>query len=336
MKSGILCIVTALSFISACDGEPVESAQPAQPVSQIDLEVGNEIARVGDVPIGEREFALEAMRGKRKAESLTMERKKEILDDLVNQKALYLEARRLGLDKDPKVQAQMVQMLLRRTVYNQVRSNDFTEEDLRNYFESHSDDFVVPEKVRMRRILIKADPVRTSAEAEVLIRDIHAEIGGDIEKVSGIATARSEGQFKNRGGDLGLLAPEGRAGIPKAVIDKAFTMEPGTVSEPFKTEDGWNIIGLIMKRDAIERTFEQMRGAVLRRVKTKRQKQLYEDTITEMRGKVEVSIDEAALESLQLPAMMERAGGPRPDLPPGSRVAPAVPLTPASPPGGEK
>ena len=40
------------------------------------------------------------------------------------------------------------------------------------------------------------------------------------------------------------------------------------LSEPFKIEDGYNIIYIANRRESVERSFQQMKGAVLRKVKS--------------------------------------------------------------------
>lgn len=273
----------------------------------VTVDLGETLAQVDGVPVGAREFAqAAARRNPGGAAAMTLEERQEVLEELINNKALYLEARRQGIDQDPKVQRQMVQILLRRTVYNQVKSNDFTDEDLRAFYETNRDDFIIPEKVRARRIFIKAEPTRSKAEAEELAKQTYAAIDGNIDVFVKQATQVSEGPFRGRGGDMGLFSRQGRAGLSPAVVDKAFSMEPGTVSEPFFSDGGYHIIATIVRRDQVERTFEQMKGAVLRRAKGERQKKLFDETVAELRKGATVEINTDKLESLDFEAMSQR------------------------------
>ena len=288
----------------------------------MDLEIGKTIATIDGMPVGENEFTTHAIGTRpRTAASLTPEERKEVLDELLDQKALYLEARRQGLDRDPKVQAQMVQIYLRRQVYNQVRSNDFTEEDLRDFYEAHRDDFIIPEKVRARRLFIKADPIRTQAEAEAVAKQAYARIGGKIDNFNEVAAEISEGPYRGRGGDLGMITRQGRTGVPDEVVERAFGMQGGQISEPFYAGGGYNIVGVMFRREAVERTFEQMRGAVLRRAKAERQSQVYEDTLARLRENAKVDIDQDAVDAIEI--------RPRPEINPiGSKLDPMKPITP--------
>jgi peptidyl-prolyl cis-trans isomerase C len=78
---------------------------------------------------------------------LSAAEKKEVADRMVEDELLYEEALKRGLDKDPKVKKVMVNTLLREEVYANVRSADFTDQELQTYFEAHKDEFIVPEKV---------------------------------------------------------------------------------------------------------------------------------------------------------------------------------------------
>jgi len=303
-----LLALPLLLIAAACTGPQGQGTPAADdrppvdlPESTVDMEIGDVIAEIDGMPVGANEFAAHAMRTRpRSAANLTEEERKEVLDELLDQKALYLEARRLGLDRDPKVQAQMVQLYLRRTVYNQVRSNDFTDEDLRAYFEEHRDEFIVPEKSRARRIFIKADPLRSPAEAKQKAQQAWTRIGGDIDAFNQVASEVSEGPYRGRGGDMGLITHKGRPGVPPEVVDMAFELGPGQISEPFEAAGGYNIVGVISKRESVERTFEQMKGAVLRRAKAERQRALYEETLKRLRDGAQVDIDEEAVGRIEL------------------------------------
>lgn len=302
-----LASVLVLLGVIACNGQPAEQASgtrselPMLDDESPEIDIGPVIAEVNGVKIGANEFSAAALRSQASKDGeLTLEERQAILSDLIDQKALYLEARRLGLDQDPKVQTQMIQLLLRRSVYSAVRSNDFTDEDLRSYFEEHQDEFVVPEKVRTRRIFVKGDPVRSKDEAKAMIDAAHAQVTADPESFAKVATESSEGPYRGRGGDMGLLSDQGRPGIPPEVLDQAFALDTGGISEPFFAGGGWNVVQVVFKREPVERTFEQMKGAVLRRVKSQRQRELYEETVKRLRDGAKVEIDEQALTSVEL------------------------------------
>jgi parvulin-like peptidyl-prolyl isomerase len=91
-------------------------------------------------------------------------------------------------------------------------------------------------------------------------------------------------------------------------VDKAFTMETEEISEVFKTDEGWNVLMVAKKRERHERTFQQVRGAVLRKLKNDRMNDLLDSYVSNLKGTTAVAIDETKLEGLTV-ENVRRLGG---------------------------
>lgn len=297
-----LLLALALT-LTACPPPPATTEPETDEVAN-DYEpedIGTVLATVGDIEIGSLEFQAAASRHMpENGESLTAEERQEILDQLVVEKMLYKEARRRGIDRDPKVQKVMINTLLRQEVYSTVRNSDFSPEELRAYFDTHHDEFVVPERVQIKRIFIRTSDTRTADEARALAEDLHSQVVADPSLFKDIATANSEDPYRRRGGDLGFVSAQGKPGIDQAVVDKAFTMDVGQVSEVFEAGEGFNVIYIANRRERVERTFEQMKGSVLRKVKNERYKELYDGYVDGIRGSYSVSVDDVALGAVEV------------------------------------
>ena len=308
MQKLSLALLTLLSLSAvACDnsgnapasGEKAAGSEAAAPA----VDVGEVIADVGGVPVGSDEFEQAAARKKpAEGNSLSMAEKKEILDRLVDEKLLYKAALSKGLDKDPKVQKVMVNTLLRQEVYANVRNSDFTDEELQAYYEAHKDEFLVPEKVQIKRVLIKVSKERSEGEAMAIAKDVHSKLKADPSKFKDLAAKHSEDPYRRRGGDVGFVPRSGKPGLAQAVVDKAFEMGVEELSAPFITDEGVNIIYIANKREEVSRTFQQMKGSVLRKVKNEKLKELYEQYVSSLRDGVEVKIDEAKLGEIEVKA----------------------------------
>src|SRR5262245_29385123 len=99
-----LCLLGAPACDGAKDGGVGKDAAPL--TNQAD--VGETLATVNGVTVGSKEFEQAAARkAPASGDSLSAEEKKGVLDDLVEEKLLYAEALRKGLDKDAKVQKVM-------------------------------------------------------------------------------------------------------------------------------------------------------------------------------------------------------------------------------------
>jgi peptidyl-prolyl cis-trans isomerase C len=308
---------------------------------------GEVIAEVGDQKVYSKEFeTLASRKTPADGQALTPAERKEVLDKLIEDKALFQEARKEGVDQDPKVQKVMVNTLLRNKVYANVRNSDFTQDELRAYFDAHKDEFVVPEKIQVKRIFIKFGDERSEAEAKKMADDIRKQVAANPGKFGDVATEKSEDPYRRRGGDLGFVDKTGKPGVDQAVIDKAFELKQGDVSEAFSAGGGYNIVTVANRRERVERTFEQMRGSVLRKVKNEKYKKLYEDYVAQVEKTYTVNVNEDKLNAVKIePQKHMTLGGPpgldgmRPggedgmDLEaPGGEDGPAMP--PGMAPGG--
>jgi len=301
------------AFLAACGTTTTQGTLPEGELpAGVQEDIGTIVATVGGFPVGSREFEAAAAREvPADGEAFSAEEKREILNKLVTEKMLYLHARTIGIDRDLKVQKVMVNTLLRDRVYSEVRNSDFTDEELQAYFDAHVDDFVVPEKVQVLRIFIREGRDRTPEEAASAAQELYERVLADPTNFKTIASEHSEDPFRRRGGDLGLMSAEGKPGIDPAVVERAFTMEVDELSEPFEAGDGYNIILVAAKRDRVERTFVQMKGSVLRKVKAERYHELYDAFVAEISGGFEVSIADGELDSLDpRPARRSPLGAP--------------------------
>ena len=303
-------ILFAGSLLGACDNggggatKTTSTAEGAKPG-----DIGETIAKVNGTPIGSKEFE-EAASRKTAAEggALSAAEKKEVAERMVEDELLYEEALKRGLDKDPKVKKVMVNTLLREQVYANVRSADFTDQELQTYFEAHKDEFIVPEKVQIKRILIKVTDERPDADAKKLADTVHADLVKKPESFKDLAEKHSEDPYRRRGGDVGFVAKTGKPGLDQAVVDKAFELQNNQISDVFKSDEGYNIISVANRREEVERTFQQMKGSVLRKVKNDKLKELYDTYVANLKTGAKIEIDEAKLASIEVQGAKQPTG----------------------------
>lgn len=331
MRTAALSLALSV-LVAACDGGAPAAQVPPPPATagstplgdlseRVRDEIGETVATADGMPIGLNEFIQLAGRKLRGSEagSLTAEDRQAVIDELADQKLLFLEARRRGYDLDPKVQRLMVQLLLQDEVYGNVKSADLTDDELRAFFQKNHEEFIIPEKIRLRRIFVKSEPTRTGAEAKALADKFYQSVQSEPRNFSRLAGEVSEGPYRGRGGDLGLIGREPRPGVPQEIIDRGFTLKEGEVAAPFESAGGWNVLYVSERRDRVERTFEQMRGAVVRRAKAEKNLLAYEAYIAERRQGVKVEVIPERLEAVRL-AAPPRAGVTGPAVPGGSEV----------------
>jgi len=134
------------------------------------------------------------------------------------------------------------------------------EADARKLYEERSDLYDVPEQTRARHILLRVEQDATDEEvaaveerARALIERLRA---GEEFAVVAQETSEDPGSKEN-GGDLGFFR---RGQMVKAFDEAAFSLEPGTLSEPVRSEYGFHVIRVEERKAAEHRSFEQVRG----------------------------------------------------------------------------
>ena len=315
-KNLIALLLTATIGLAGCDGDGAssEGVNGNAAVTTGGDDIGEVLATVNGLEVGATAFKAAASRKvPANGKALSGDEKQEVLKRLVDEKLLYQAALKEGLDRDPKVQKVMVNTLLREAVYAKVKNSDFTDEDLQKYFDEHQSEFVVPAKVQIKRVLIKVTDDRDDAAAKAEADRLLAAVKGNPDGFKDVATASSEGPYKRRGGDVGFVPEDGKPGLDGAIVTEAFKLGVGEISGVFKTDEGYNFVMAANKRDKVERTFQQMKGSVLRKVKNEQLKSLYDSYVEGLRTGASIATEDAKLDAITVePASAPKHPGMRP------------------------
>jgi peptidyl-prolyl cis-trans isomerase C len=260
-------------------------------------------------------------------------KKKEFLDSLVRFELLSREAAKEGFDKDPEVvkdmKKAMVQRLLRKKFDEDPALSKLSDEELKEFFEQHKDDYVKPERVRVQVIEFKGAPGdnKVQQEAKKDVVEVKEKTKkGDLAAFSLLARTRSDDDTtKMRGGDTDYKTREELSksygdGVANAAMG---LKEINDVSELVRGIDGWYVIRLAGRQNAINRTFEQVKPAIQARAWHEKRTKLYDAYVKELEDKSGVKIDEAALAKID---------ALRPDLGAKSEAPGMPPIQPTPPP----
>jgi peptidyl-prolyl cis-trans isomerase D len=138
-----------------------------------------------------------------------------------------------------------------------------SDQQAQQYYQQHLKDYAVPEQVKVRHILIavprgadaKADAA-AKAKAEDVLKQLRA--GGNF---AALAKKYSDDPgSKEQGGELGML----QHGVTVPEFDKtAFSLSPGQISDPVKTQFGYHIIQTEEKQTAHTKPFDEVKGTIL-------------------------------------------------------------------------
>jgi peptidyl-prolyl cis-trans isomerase D len=149
---------------------------------------------------------------------------------------------------------------------------EVSEDDLRAYYESEvsrePERFLGLERRKAAHILLTGD----DAEARINALRARIEAGADFAELA--EEASEDPGSARRGGDLGWVE---RGMMVPAFEEALFAMEPGTVSEPVRSEFGWHLIQLAEVEQSGGATFEEVRDDLLAEYRSRQAEDRYYD-----------------------------------------------------------
>lgn len=122
---------------------------------------------------------------------------------------------------------------------------DITDEEVETTFQENKEMFDQPEQVEASHILVEL-------EDEDKIKEVAKKLA-DGEDFAELAKEYSIDGSAETGGELGFF---GRGQMVPEFEEKAFSMEPGDISDPVKTEHGYHIIHVTDKKEEKEAVLE--------------------------------------------------------------------------------
>jgi|GEM_PF-706521 len=261
----LLAGVMSSGSLAGCGGEEVavvEQVLTQQEEDAVLVEVGQRSIRLSDY---QRYFARlpAAMRREFAAE--------QFLQAMVEEELLVQEAEKRGLGREPvflRAMAVEQRQLLQRVLYERVNIVQpmVSEEELQAYFQAS------PYNRQVRFSLLM---VRDEGQLSMILAEL--EKGADFVALS--MKRSQDPRILERGADMGYHRWGDTMASHAALTEKAFTMEPGEISEPLQVADGYFLIKLT---DVHPVSFEQERetiGRLLLREKMGRQLLAYYDTL---------------------------------------------------------
>lgn len=206
---------------------------------------------------------------------------KRVIDELVNQELLYLDAVEMNLEADEEFKSVLEQTkinLLKDYAVNKlIRDVAATEKEVEDYFQSNAASFNKPETVEASHILVDNE-----AKANEIIEELNKGLA--FEEA---AREYSSCPSKEAGGALGEFT---KGQMVPEFEQAAFSMAEGQVSEPVKTQFGYHIIKLTKKHPAAISNLEDIKADVTNQVVRLKQQEQYLEKISSLKDKYEVKM----------------------------------------------
>ncbi len=258
---------------------------------------GEAIARVGDlvITVEEVQNRLNAQPPVVRNQYRSLDKKKQLVTDLVNFELMAAEAVRRGYDRDPDVvrmmKQQMIGKLVQKDLEAKVTTGDVSAGDVARYYNEHARDFSRPEQVQVSQILIKdrARAARVAADARSLPRE-------DAKAFRDLVSRYSEDEdSKTRGGDI---APFDRGSdvLPEVAVRAAFALKSaGETTEPIPTEAGFRILRLAARVPGYSRPLTDVTAQIRQQLIQAARAKAVTDLVAGLRAQHPVAIDERNL-----------------------------------------
>lgn len=205
--------------------------------------------------------------------------------------ALIHAAERRHLDKEKSVSeavsgfvdSKMIERLYKEEVTNKV---SVTEEETKAYYDSHPDEFQVPER---RNISI----IRTSSYSDIQQAYAFLSQGKTFDEV---AAKYSDHQSASRGGAIGFRAANDVSFRP--FTEQAFKIPKGQYSRPFEVYNGFGIVKVLDIQPSSVRKYEEEKQRLERKLRGEKESERKTEFLNELRGKITVTQDKKLLMSI--------------------------------------
>jgi peptidyl-prolyl cis-trans isomerase SurA len=180
------------------------------------------------------------------------------LDDARLDQALVSQ----GLDRASYRKAVKRDLESMRILSLKVRSRvKVTDEDVKNYWQTHQREFAAGEEVRARHIFV-ATPASAGVEEEARARGLAEKALRRLragEDFALVARQMSQGPSAAEGGELGWL----RLGTVQPEVEKAaFALQPGQISDLVRTRTGFQILQVEQRRGGGVRPLEEVKEEI--------------------------------------------------------------------------
>jgi peptidyl-prolyl cis-trans isomerase SurA len=229
----------------------------------------------------------------------------KLLDSLIERQLFLQKAKEMGLNPDPQVQATLerikkenhlssdeelraalerenirfedfvdtirVQVLQRMVLLSYIQPRlVITDQDLRDYYQRHADEFRTPEQWHFYQLQAPQDPVlRETLEREVLSMSPSPELQAKVASMEGV-------QFTSVGPiDPGQVRSEVRQALSQAA--------PQTWVGPLDLQDRWVWLWLDRREGGAQLSFETVRDQIYERVAQERADQARDRYIEELK-----------------------------------------------------
>jgi peptidyl-prolyl cis-trans isomerase SurA len=165
-----------------------------------------------------------------------------------------------------------------------------TEEEARQYYLTHKQEFVEPATVTLREILIEVPPVTQGGQSAISVARLDeaeaqaAALRGRLLAGEDFAKVAAEASASPSKANGGLIGPMNLAEVSASLQELIGKMKPGDITQPIRTNKGVQILKLETIKPSAVQPFESVRDLVADRVHNARQQVEVRKFLARVRG----------------------------------------------------
>ena len=245
------------------------------------------LATVGGITITDNDIDELIMNlGQRGQAYNTPEGRRAILNQVIGNKLLLLDAKRNLYEAEPAFREQLNKLkdnlLISYAGEKAISSATVTDAEVKEYYETNKAQFVSGESVNASHILV---------DSEEKALEIYEEIASGKKSFEDAAKEYSSCPSKENGGNLGDFT---RGQMVPEFDSAVFAMEVGEITKaPVKTQFGYHLIKLISKGESKETPFAEIAGEIKMALLNEKRRKAYESKINQL--KIMYPVDMATL-----------------------------------------
>jgi peptidyl-prolyl cis-trans isomerase C len=212
------------------------------------------------------------------------------VDELVKRESLYLEANKRGIEKNKDAQRKMEAAkkvaLVNYFIEKEMEaSGKISDKDIRDYYDSHQDDYTNRSQVKFSRIVVKSPEDAQKAIGRLKGGEDFPKVAAEVSVDKGSAKA---------GGDMGYYDPAVKSKIDPDEGKIALKLKRGVVSEPIPMNDGIHILKVTdIKGERM--AFEQIKMFLPKKITEERKKAVLDKITESAKNNFKVDINREAL-----------------------------------------
>jgi peptidyl-prolyl cis-trans isomerase SurA len=173
-------------------------------------------------------------------------------------------------------------LLTQRVISSEVGSHiTISDDEVSKYYEAHKADFVRPEQVALREIVVSTEGKKPEElpdlkkKAETALKRVQ-----DGEDFGEIAKRLSDGTTKSQGGFLGIYK---RGELSKELEDRVFKMKRNELTEVMETRQGFLILQVLEHYDEGEQSLPKVKNEIMDKLYTTRMEPALRDYLKTLR-----------------------------------------------------